>query len=114
MPALASSISGYCTEIGSPHPRQRARRISQESTGILSYHASPRPQRGQRDRGWTTDCFGSAPQRRMHTFRKLPIIAPKSAATTISNPSGSSASTSDLVQEDAGSNRHVERLDTAG
>jgi hypothetical protein len=63
----------------------------------LSYHASERAQRGQRDLGFTTDCFGSEPHRRIQTLRKLPIIAPKIAATTISNPTGSSA-TGDLVE----------------
>ena len=42
MPAVASSTSGYCIEMGSPQPRQRARRSSQESTGMFSYQARPR------------------------------------------------------------------------
>ena len=41
MQAVASSISGYIIEIGSPQPRQRARRSSHETTGMFSYQASP-------------------------------------------------------------------------
>src|SRR5919108_6568486 len=99
MQPVAISISGYWIEIGSPQPRQRARRINQESTGILSYQASARPQRGQRDRGRTTDCFGSAPQRRIQTLRKLPMTAPSNPAyATYSIESCLSTGTSDLIQ----------------
>src|SRR6184192_2966567 len=104
MSAVAASIRGYCTEIGVLQPRQRPRSSSQENTGMFSYHGSERAQLGQRERGWTTDCFGSAPQRRMQTLRKLPMMAPKMAAkvTTIVDGSGTSAATHDLVQENAG------------
>ena len=73
MSAVASSTSGYIGEIGSPHPRQRPRSTSHETIGMLSYQRSPCPHLGQRDGGRTTDCFGSAPHRRMQTLRKLPI-----------------------------------------
>ena len=66
-------------EIGSPHPRQRARSSSHENTGMFSYQASPLPQRGQCDGGRTMDSLGSAPHRRMQTFRKLPMRAPNRA-----------------------------------
>src|SRR5688572_6113798 len=112
MPAVASSISGYWTEIGSPQPRQRARRRIHEITGTLSCQASPLPHRGHREDGFTTDCFGSAPHRRIHTLRKLPNTAPNNAAMTISNPAGSSACTGDLVQQDPRSHRHVQGLDS--
>jgi hypothetical protein len=108
MPAVASSMRGYWAEMGWLQPRQRARSRIHEITGMLSYQASIWPQRGQRERGWTTDCFGSTPQRRMQTLRKLPIMAPTTAARTISKPTGSSSLTHDSVQQDAGGDRHVE------
>src|SRR5436190_17139037 len=115
MTAVPSSTRGYWTEIGSPHPRQRPRRTSQETTGTLSYHERPRPHLGQRDGGCTTDCLGSAPHRRMQTLRKLPRHAPSSAAYAVSTrlrrTGGSSIGTRDLVEQDAGGDRHVERLD---
>src|ERR1700682_1654087 len=110
MPAVANSIKGYCAEIGSPHPRQRARRMTQESTGMLSYQDNRLPQRGQRDGGRTTDCFGSAPQRRMQTLRKLPMIAPKITATTTSSPAGSSSATGNLIQENTSRHGDVQRF----
>ncbi len=51
--------------------RHFPRRISQLSTGILSYGAIPLPHFGQLDAGRTIDL--SAGIRRMQTFRKLPI-----------------------------------------
>ena len=51
-------MRGYIIEMGSPHPRQRARRRSHDSTGMFSYQASPLPQRGQCDAGFTIDSFG--------------------------------------------------------
>ena len=38
-----------------PHLRQRARRASQLTSGMLSYHAIMYPQPGQWERGVTTD-----------------------------------------------------------
>ena len=55
--ATAASTSGYCTLMGAPQRRQRARSTSHESTGTLSYHAIGAPQPGQRERGRTTDSF---------------------------------------------------------
>ena len=80
MRAVASSMSGYCTEIGSRQPRQRPRSTSHDTIGMFSYHRRPRPHRGQREGGRTTDCLGSAPQRRMQTLRKLPTSAPSTPA----------------------------------
>src|SRR5215217_420893 len=98
MHAVASSISGYWTEIGSPQSRHRARRSSHEITGTLSYQTSLRPHRGQRDGGLTTDCFGSAPQRSTQTFRKLPMRAPNNPAKAMYIVvTDRSAGTSDLV-----------------
>src|SRR6476646_1951918 len=107
MTAVSSSISGYWIEIGARHPRQRPRSTIHETIGTLSYHRSPTPHLGQCDGGRTTDSFGSAPHRRMHTLRKLPITAPNSAATTMK--SGMSGVTRDLVQEDTGGYRHAGR-----
>ena len=70
---MASSISGYCTEIGARQPRHRPRSASQATIGMFSYQRRPRPHLGQRDGGRTTDSLGSAPQRRMQTLRKLPM-----------------------------------------
>ena len=80
IPAVASSTSGYIGEIGSLQLRHLPRSSSHETTGMLSHGRSPTAQRGQRDGGRTTDCFGSAPQRRMQTLRKLPSTAPSSPA----------------------------------
>src|SRR5512142_13518 len=46
----------------------------------------------------------------MHTFRKLPMTAPKSAATTMTGTSGRSVVTQSLVEENAGRDGDVERL----
>src|SRR4051812_1645551 len=109
--AMVSSIRGYWIEIGWPQPRQRARSSSHENTGMFSYQASPLPHRGQRDRGCTIDSFGSAPHRRMQTFRKLPMMAPSSAPNATPNGPGSAKSiTRDLVKKDSGGNCDVERL----
>src|SRR5262245_59239360 len=112
MSAVTSSMSGYWIEMGARQPRHRPRSTSHETIGTLSYHRSPIPHLGQCDGGRTTDSFGSAPQRRMHTLRKLPITAPNNAAMTMN--SGCSSVTHDLVQKDAGGDRHVERLDGRG
>src|SRR6476661_9675196 len=109
MRAVSSSISGYWTEIGAWQPRQRPRSTSHDTMGMLSYHRSPTPHLGQCDGGRTIDSLGSAPQRRMQTLRKLPITAPNTPAMTMNN--GMSDVTRDLVQKDAGGDRHVERLD---
>src|SRR5688500_5286706 len=106
---VASSTSGYIGEIGSAQLRHFPRSTSQESTGMLSYGRSPAPQRGHREGGRTTDCFGSAPQRTMQTLRKLPKMRPKSAAIRMPASGGSaSAITQDLVQEDGRRDRDVE------
>src|SRR6476469_5665330 len=112
MSAVSSSISGYWTEIGAWQPRQRPRSTNQNTMGMLSYHRSPMPHLGQCDGGRTIDSFGSAPQRRMQTLRKLPISAPNTPAMTMN--SGMSGVTRDLVQEDAGGDRHVPRFDRGG
>src|SRR6478672_5614 len=107
--ATASSISGYWMEIGGPQPRHRPRRASQERTGTFSYQLSAWPQRGQRDGGRTTDCFGSAPQRRMQTLRKLPNTAPNTVAAPTRMPSGTPSNiTRDLVEKDPRRHGHVE------
>src|SRR5688572_7021641 len=110
--AVTISTSGYCTEMGLPQPRHRARRISQESTGTLSYQAISLPHFGQRERGRTTDSFGSAPHRTMHTLRKLPITAPNPAAiaTRSVRSSASSALTLHLVEKNSRRHGDVERL----
>src|SRR5579859_3094369 len=109
---VASSTSGYWIEIGSPQLRHRPRSTTQESTGTLSYQATPAPQRGQRDGGRTTDCLGSAPQRRMHTLRKLPNTAPTTPASRISSgrAPASSAGTLHLVEKDPRRDGDIERL----
>src|SRR5690242_5930254 len=110
--AVASSINGYCIEIGSPQPLQRARSAIHDTIGMFSYHASDLPQRGHRERGRTTDCFGSAPQRRMQTLRKLPSIAPSIPAriTQEGRKASSSSLTGHLVQEDTRRNGDIERF----
>ena len=75
---------------------------------MLSHQPEPVPHRGQRDGGRTTDCLGSAPHRRMQTLRKLPITAPNSRGDPDDEASGRSGVTRDLVQENAGGDRHVE------
>src|SRR5918997_4174839 len=108
-------MSGYIIEIGSPQPLQRARSSSHESTGTFSYHARPLPQRGQCERGLMMDSLGSAPQRRMQTFRKLPISAPNSAPYAIpSGPGCARSITHDLIQKNAGCNWDIERLYSGG
>ena len=61
----------------------------------------------------TIDSLGSAPQRRMQTFRKLPISAPEQRRQTAtpSGPGWARSITRDLIQENAGGDGHVERLD---
>src|SRR3954465_2139762 len=108
MAAVASSIRGYWMGVGRPQPLQRPRRKIQEKTGMFSYQANAFPHRGQRDLGRTTDCFGSAPQRRMHTLRKMPRMAPSTPAKI--TQALSAVRTSAVVQQDSGGHRHVERL----
>ena len=112
MSAVAASIAGYIGEIGSPHPEHLPRRKSQERIGMFSYQRISCPHRGQREGGCITDCFGSAPHRRMQTLRKLPSAAPSSANQATNTQGGSSASlhTRDLSKQDGGGDRHVERL----
>ncbi len=64
--------------MGSPQWRHRPRSHSQLSTGTLSYQAISALQAGQRDRGRTT--LSPAGRRAMHTFRKDPTAAPRTAA----------------------------------
>src|SRR5690606_28912837 len=90
MIATAISTSGYITGIGSLQWRQRARSTIQLTTGMLSYHAIRFWQRGQRDRGRTTDC--SDGQRAMHTFRNEPINNPSTVERPIHIKGGSTAS----------------------
>src|SRR5581483_439514 len=71
---VTASTTGYIGEIGRRQVRHRARRMSHDTTGMLSYQASALPQPGQRERGRTTD--SSAGQRRMQTLRNEPMLAP--------------------------------------
>src|SRR5262245_28666057 len=79
---------------------------------MLSNQASPAPHLGQREGGRTTDSFGSAPQRRMQTLRKLPNTAPTMAASVMRKEDGMvwSANTGQLVKQNAGGHGNVERL----
>jgi hypothetical protein len=52
---VASSTSGYITEIGDAQVRHRPRNATQLMTGTFSNHASPRLQFVQRDAGHTID-----------------------------------------------------------
>src|SRR5512134_2265405 len=114
MAALASSTSGYIAEMGALQCRQRAPRMSQESTGMLSYQAIGASHLGQRDRRVPMAFFGSAPHARMQTFRKLPRMRPNAAATMSGTGPACRAATSiptqDLEEKDAGRHRHVQRL----
>src|SRR5438552_7640145 len=105
--ATASSTAGYIGLIGSRQWRHFPRSRSQEKIGMLSRQAMAAPQRGQLERGRTTDCFGSAPQRRMQTLRKLPMTAPKSAPT---RPGASVSLTRHLVEQNGRGGGHVQRL----
>ena len=84
--AVVASIAGYIGEIFSPQPEHLPRRKSQETRGTFSYHRMAWPHEGQREGGYITDCFGSAPHRRMQTLRKLPSTAPSSAKYPITRP----------------------------
>ncbi len=72
--APSSSTATYRGEIAVPQRRQRPRRTSHESTGMLSYQAIAARHSGHRERGRTID--SPAGTRAMTTFRKLPIVAP--------------------------------------
>src|SRR5918997_902452 len=101
--------------MGSAHPRQRPRSASQLSTGTFSNHAISCSQRGQRERGRTTE--SPRGQREMQTFRNEPMQAPTKAASAASRVRSAKTSLTwggsraKLVEENAGGDRHVERLD---
>src|SRR5690242_495304 len=69
--AVASSTAGYRQEISVLQVRQRPRRSSQETTGMLSRHESSVPQLMHADGGDTTErCSGT---RAATTFRNDPM-----------------------------------------
>src|SRR5262245_53922426 len=104
---MASTI-GYWMLIGLPQVRHRPRSASHESTGMLSYQTTMVPHLGQRERGVTTDsCRGN---RYTHTLSKLPSSAPNSPAMPARISSGD---TQQLVEQDAGGDRGVERFGVA-
>src|ERR1700691_1599818 len=74
-------------EIGARQLRHFPRRISQLSTGMLSYGRIFAPHLGHAEAGKTMD-FPSG-SRRMQTFRKLPIISPKAKVNAPTSPEGS-------------------------
>ena len=111
MTAVAVSTRGYIGDIGSPHDRHFPLSSNHEMTGMLSRAWSAAPQRGQRDRGLTTDCFGSAPQREMQTLRKLPSTSPSTAANAITTPAGTSV-TQHLIEQDCSGGADAQRLGT--
>ena len=78
-PAVASSVSGYRTEIRAPQDRHRPRRSSHETTGMLSRDPITAPQRGQADRGSTMERFWGT--RSTTTVRKEPNRRPNAANT---------------------------------
>src|SRR5207253_11306182 len=78
---VASSISGYITEIGAPHARHFPRSHSQANSGTLSYGLMGVPHRGQRDPGVTMEI--SSGIRVMQTFKKLPTIIPNRKKKTV-------------------------------
>src|SRR5690242_1515591 len=104
-----SSIRMYCGEMGSPHHRHRPRSTSHDTTGMLSYQAISRWHRGHDDGGRMSEraLASSLGSRRMQTFRKLPKISPKSAATTRKK---ASPPTQHLVEENARRHGDVEGL----
>src|SRR5581483_3695956 len=88
---MASSTAGYWIEIGRWQPRQRARSAIQLTIGMFSYQVIARSQRGQRERGRTTDRLSG--QREMQTFRNDPTAAPNRNAKPSTNGSG------DIIEE---------------
>src|SRR5580704_6459805 len=83
--AIPSSTAGYWVEIGNRHPRHLPRSTIQLTIGTFSYHVMARSQRGQRERGRTTDRLSG--QRDMHTFKNEPTAAPVRNAN-VSNSAG--------------------------
>src|SRR6266851_9796499 len=78
---VASSISGYITDIGSPHARHFPRSHSHANKGTLSYGLMGVPHRGQRDPGETMEISSGILV--MQTFRKLPTIIPNRKKKTL-------------------------------
>src|SRR5574338_748974 len=113
MMPVPSSMSGYMAEIGIPQERHLPPSRSQDTTGMLSHGLREAPQRGQRDRGRTTDCLGSAHHRTMQKLRKLPSTSPSTPTSTARNQRGSSV-TLHLIEKDRGGRRHVKRLGAFG
>ena len=71
---VASSTSGYITEIRSPHARHFPLSQVHPKTGTLSYGLIAVPHFGQRDPGEIIEM--SSGIRVMQTFRKLPMTIP--------------------------------------
>src|SRR3989442_8995378 len=78
---VASSISGYLTDIGAPHARHFPRNHIHANTGTLSYGLIAVLHRGQREPGVTLEI--SSGIRVMQTFRKLPTIIPNRKKKTV-------------------------------
>ena len=79
---VTSSTIGYWTDMAVRQLRHRPRRRVKDKIGISSMKLSVRLQVGQKERGrlnWSVDAWpvSRATRRRLITFRKLPIIAPK-------------------------------------
>ena len=111
--AVVASIAGYIGEIRAPQPGASSRGGRARRGWGCSRTTGWRGRRwGSATGGCITDCFGSAPHRRMQTLRKLPRAAPSSAKYPTMRPSGRSVSihTRDLTKQDCGGDRHVERL----
>src|SRR5579883_1247650 len=87
--AIATSTAGYCTEMRSRHPRQRPPSATQLRTGTFSYQVIGRWQRGQCERGATTD--SSIGQRAMQTLRNDPMSAPQTETLVHQNQPGTPA-----------------------
>src|SRR5262245_49605337 len=64
-----------------PHARHRPRRITKETSGMLSYHTICVPHPGHEDRG--RQMLRPSGRRTITTFRKLPMTSPKISGTTI-------------------------------
>src|SRR5581483_817912 len=86
---LTSSTARYRNPIGVPHARQRPRRTSHETSGMLSYHASSCAQLMHADGGLTSERRSGS--RAATTFRKLPTARPGANASAASARSTGSA-----------------------
>src|ERR1700761_4561768 len=75
---VRNSTSGYIGEIGTLQPRHFPRSRSQLTTGMLSYALISLPHFGHAEAGMTIDLPPG--MRRMQTFRKLPMMSPKTNA----------------------------------